>query len=584
MPEIKTLKKLALTIVLGVGGILISSQSMADAIIRSQAMFATTIAEYQVEDDGIIVSLEIGLRDLNAFKNLLPDEIYEQLGNEPRPLRERLRIFFETDFVIAADDGTPLIGHVTAIGPEERIKRDAITGEPLPVGDQEPETVINVRIEYSWPGRPESMEFGLNSPGSQASVGYVVYHKSIAVNDFRYLGRRQVLALDWHDPWYSHFDARALRRSNFAPMSGFIYIEPYEVRKEIIVRPKDLQAWVDLGLEGRHTIPVALQDEVKRTAAAFLKDRQKVVIDGETIEPDLARINFLERTLRTSRVIDPPVDLDINSAILGAIFVYPTVEPLPERVTMEWDLFNDRIQQVPAAAVDQAGPLPTFLEPDFAILEWQNFLTHPELPTLEILTSPPTVLENTMAYARWLLLALLILTLWWYPARIRRNGARPVLPALAVIVTIGLTAGAFWLGQAARLSDHTAETVVAGLLHNIYRAFDFRDENKIYDVLEKSVEGDLLTRIYLETQRGLELANQGGARAKVKEIEVVALVTERGNNSGFIATATWNVAGSVGHWGHIHTRRNQYQAVLDIRPVNGEWRLTGLEILQEQRL
>jgi hypothetical protein len=151
-------------------------------------------------------------------------------------------------------------------------------------------------------------------------------------------------------------------------------------------------------------------------------------------------------------------------------------------------------------------------------------------------------------------------------------------------VTIGLTAGAFWLGQAARLSDDTAETVVAGLLHNIYRAFDFRDENKIYDVLEKSVEGDLLTRIYLETQRGLELANQGGARAKVKEIEVVALVTERGNNSGFIATATWNVAGSVGHWGHIHTRRNQYQAVLDIRPVNGEWRLTGLEILQEQRL
>jgi hypothetical protein len=34
--------------------------------------------------------------------------------------------------------------------------------------------------------------------------------------------------------------------------------------------------------------------------------------------------------------------------------------------------------------------------------------------------------------------------------------------------------------------------VVAGLLYNIYRAFDFRDEEQIYDVPEQSVEGRLL--------------------------------------------------------------------------------------------
>ena len=47
---------------------------------------------------------------------------------------------------------------------------------------------------------------------------------------------------------------------------------------------------------------------------------------------------------------------------LGVIFVYPT-DGLPEEVTMEWDLFNERIQMVPAAATDQAGPFPQFLEP-----------------------------------------------------------------------------------------------------------------------------------------------------------------------------------------------------------------------------
>ena len=38
-------------------------------------------------------------------------------------------------------------------------------------------------------------------------------------------------------------------------MSGFLYIEPYEVRKEIIARPLDLQFWIDLGLDGRENDP-----------------------------------------------------------------------------------------------------------------------------------------------------------------------------------------------------------------------------------------------------------------------------------------------------------------------------------------
>ncbi len=31
-------------------------------------------------------------------------------------------------------------------------------------------------------------------------------------------------------------------------MSGFINVENFEVRKEIILRSKDLQRWIDLGL------------------------------------------------------------------------------------------------------------------------------------------------------------------------------------------------------------------------------------------------------------------------------------------------------------------------------------------------
>ena len=145
-------------------------------------------------------------------------------------------------------------------------------------------------------------------------------------------------------------------------------------------------------------------------------------------------------------------------------------------------------------------------------------------------------------------------------------------------------AAAFWLAHSATLTDERATQVVSGILHNIYRAFDFRDEEQIYDVLARSAEGELLARIYLETRRGLELANQGGARAKVKGVELTQLEASPGRGGGFTATATWVVRGSVGHWGHLHERTNRYRAEFDVRPIEGTWKVAALELLQEERL
>jgi len=349
------------------------------------------------------------------------------------------------------------------------------------------------------------------------------------------------------------------------------------VRKEIIVRPRDLQSWIDLGLADRKTIPVELQADLKRKAAEFLRQHHLVQIDGKKIEPELARINFLERTLRTSRIVDPPVELSVYSAILGIIFVYPT-DGLPERVTMDWDLWSPRIQKISASAVDQAGPLPTILEPDFRVLEWRNFLKNPVLPTLAVLAPPPSTLARWMLTARWVALAIAAIALaQWVRGHQRWRG-------LVAAAALAATAGTFWVSRDSGLTDARAREIVSGLLHNVYRAFDFRQEEQIYDVLAKTVQGELLEQIYLETRRGLELASQGGARVKVKEIALVELTAESADSGGFIATVTWNAAGSVGHWGHVHQRQNQYQAELRIQPVAGVWKLVGMEILQEERL
>ena len=81
---------------------------------------------------------------------------------------------------------------------------------------------------------------------------------------------------------------------------------------------------------------------------------------------------------------------------------------------MTWDMFDERIVIVPAASVDEAGPFKSFLEPDYAVLEWQNFLLNPTVPGLVELASPPSTVAQWLYRLRWwaLGLALIGVVLW----------------------------------------------------------------------------------------------------------------------------------------------------------------------------
>ena len=128
---------------------LMPAVAAADAIIRTQAMFASTIAEIYVEEDAVRLDLEIGLQDLGAFRSLLPDEIHRRMGYGEAPLADRLQRFLSDEFRIVAD-GEPRSGQLARLGPSERVRRDEITGEPLPP-EGEPETVVNAA--FVWPLR-----------------------------------------------------------------------------------------------------------------------------------------------------------------------------------------------------------------------------------------------------------------------------------------------------------------------------------------------------------------------------------------------------------------------------------------------
>jgi hypothetical protein len=139
---------------------------------------------------------------------------------------------------------------------------------------------------------------------------------------------------------------------------------------------------------------------------------------------------------------------------------------------------------------------------------------------------------------------------------------------------------------APKMTDENAVMVLDSLLKNIYRSFDFREEKDVYDRLATSVSGDLLSEIYLQNRKSMVVIQAGGARARVKEVEILEIDVSQLDDRplGLLFKAKWTAMGTVGHWGHIHTRKNQYEASIGVEPVAGTWKIIALELIEEKRV
>ena len=131
------------------------------------------------------------------------------------------------------------------------------------------------------------------------------------------------------------------------------------------------------------------------------------------------------------------------------------------------------------------------------------------------------------------------------------------------------------------VSQHTTT-----LLQNIYRAFDYNKESDVYDALAHSVTGDLLEELFLKIQGGLRMREQGNVVAHVKRVRIMNTKAGPAADDGRLPVdCTWRVTGSVEHWGHIHTRENEYTARIHLSTTpEDRGRIVAFEVLDEQRI
>ncbi len=561
----------------------------ADYINFTGAELSSTIAEFYIEDDKIVLVLEIGERDEEAFSDLI-SEAGESTPGEVQKLRKR---FFKEGLVIKAD-GAPLVGEVRVGEVRERIQRPSRFNKPP--GGQKPSQYVNyVEIEYPFKQQPETVEFipPLDENGyADASIGYVVYHKSIPVIDFRFLVPGAELNLNWEDPWYSKFDNPNLKRHHSSSLMSFLYIEPFEVRHEILVRLKDMEEWIDFDFENDDMLGAEQKSVIEEKLTQYFLTHNTVEIDGDEVKPILDRVKFVRANLTGIQYLEDSEEIEYLSAIVGIILAYP-VEGMPKQVTVDWDMFSDNIQSVPARMVDPAGPFPYFLSPDDNVLTWNNYLKNFSMPEISELSVEDSA--NNVSLPLGTLASLIVFIGVAWQIRVR-NGKREKPRVLYAIAVIALIAGALLfpylrvsitekVPTKLVLNEEQSAFILQNLLKNVYRAFDFKNEEDIYDKLALSLDGDLLSEVYLDTKKSMEIEQQGGARAKVVDIELSDVQSEPLEGEfGLKYHSTWRVSGSVEHWGHKHNRINQYEAEITVKPVDGAWKITDIDLIEEKRV
>lgn len=540
--------------------------TFADWINVTGAAKSPNIAEVHVNENKIKLILEIDPNDLETFVK----DSKKQNFNLP-------------EFIV---DGKMLVGNIQLQDKRKRIERKSKL--PSFTGKTPSNEVHYLEIVYPFEKLPQQLEIlaPKNEQGIMSTIiGFVVFHKSIPVIDFRYLPKKSVLHLNWKDPWYSAFEHRNLTRHHKFPLMSFLYIEPFEVRHEFLIRLKDLQPWLRFDFSDRKIINQQQQQYLRQSIGELVLKHNPVLISGKPVRPALERVEFVKVSREGIKIRKEAKSVDVSTATIGVIISHIT-QGIPDNVSMTWDMFSKKITRIPLRIKDPAGHIAKEITPEDNVISWDNRLKNYTLPKLD-----PVVVQGQVSdrVCTILLISCAIILLVAL-IKIRTNyirskplGLNLSIIGIVLIVAVGIcvfrpVAAGYSIAKDS-MTLQQGKIIIVSLLKNIYRALEFKKEDDIYDRLQVSVAGDLLEKLYLQRKHAMKMQLEGDVNVKLKELGITSLKLEKNKstNASYIFHCRWKVLGSLGHWGHMHNRHHVYEAMLTIKPLKGTWKITNIE-------
>lgn len=562
----------------------------ADYLPLSGAEVADNIAEVRIENDGVHVQLEIYVGDAHLFQALFPDEWFTSGVTTRSSLAARLANFAENGLSVRRQNGAALPLRINRIEPLMRIdrttaltgRRNPLTGREFPKPPDDPR-VIFAELFYDFEGtKPEAIEIA--PPAEPAVIGFVTFDRGVPVANFAYLSGPARLAIDWKDPWYSRFDNPNLRRHHQSGATTYLYVEPRELRHEILVRVRDIDPWLELNLGPGHQLSAQEQERIKSEAASFLAGRNPVTIDGEAALPAGVRAEFLTLDSAGLQIAEGRQDLSADEAFLGLILSFPW-RGLPETVSVRWDIFNEYVGYVPATSTDPAGPFLSGASPEDPHIIWRNHLLTYENPSV---TPVPAAGSGRVEVPLFVVggLAVVVGAISFFMlsgSKLRALTGAAAAAGLGGTIVAASSPVVDFRNPFVRMPEVTeAEHAFEMLLDNIHIANLEISSGAREHALEPLTSTLAKSDVAAEIDRALAVRVPGGGIARVNEVSNLMLrdVVAAGNGFGFRALAEWTASASAGHWGHTHNRTVKYRALVEVIEEGGNWKLSEITVLE----
>lgn len=411
-----------------------------------------------------------------------------------------------------------------------------------------------------------------------------------------------------------------------------ISIEPEAVRFEVLMNILFADQIVNVQRVARDNVTEAEVEPLRQALAEYfgaargaavtaLVDRgNRVLVDGVEVAPviDTLRVVYPEPERRPGFIQNPAL-------LLPQILVvarYPCTTS-PKRVGLVWgsyprDFIAPERDTAPITDIEAVLTFGAALElVKFTKAEPEYVWHAPADGGRRNFAAVPTPVDVSSRTRGWPVGTAVCALAWSVFVGVlaaRRGGRVPMKPVAAGAVLCGVAGLIAWPidalrvtveRESPRLSDAAALEVFMPLHANIYRAFDYARESDVYDALARSVDGALLDAVYNDVYTGLILREEGGALCRVRAVtplESRVLPPEKDAASAgadrFVVWCRWRVEGVVYHWGHSHTRVNEYVAEYDVAlseqqkegggrsggESGGGWRIVGLRPLEQRRI
>lgn len=404
------------------------------------------------------------------------------------------------------------------------------------------------------------------------------------------LGQGQGLRLDPGRILNAPLPAARPQEAPRAPVyQGYLYLESNQMRFELL-----MDAATALELVGQKD-PIVLKAADKKALEEALAEKAAGWCRLGVAKPlpgTFRGVTLTKGKPGATLPLEEAESVGTHEALAGLMWEFP-LPPQAGQVQLQWTGYVAGHERLPVQVFDPRMKMLEKLEAVTAVPVTRWRLKSPlpmpaplaAVPRLE----PPAVIRLPLASLIWLggggVLLLVTLrkksrlpggTVTYLSAWLM--GGLLTWPLFVINVPLG--------GGVPEVTEKAeAEKIVSPLLRNVYRAFDFRQEQDIYDTLARSADGELLRTLYLEILQALTLDGREGTRVTISEFSAEVLeVRRRPDGQGFEASCQWTAMGTVGHWGHTHTRVNRYTARLAVAPVSQEWKLVGMEVEEARRL